>query len=251
MTKTIGITLALMLAVALPARARVAAQDANATIDKAIQALGGQEKLDKAKTLSWTSKGTITFMGADNPATIRSTVQGLDHRRDEIDGEFGGMQIKGASVLAGDKGWRVFAGQKMELDKNSVADEKQSIYLDIIPITMVALKGSGFKSEPIAEIKVGDNPAVGLKVTGPDGKEFSLYFDKESGLPVRRVAKVTGFDGQPFNQETTYSDYQEMGGIKKATKVSSKRDGEKFIEQQITEFKILDRVDPKTFDEPQ
>jgi hypothetical protein len=251
MTKKIGITLALMLAVALPALARGAAQDANATLDKAIQALGGQEKLDRAKAVSWTSKGTITFMGTDNPMTIRSTVQGLDHLRQDFDGEFGGMQIKGVSVMAGEKGWRVVAGQKTELDKSSLADQKRLLYVDVVPVTIVALKGSGFKTEPIAEIKVGDKPAVGLKVTAPDGKDFSLYFDKESGLPVRLVAKVTGFDGQPFNQETTYSDYQDMGGIKKATKISSKRDGEKFIEEQITEFKVLDQVEPKAFDEPQ
>ena len=35
-------------------------------------------------------------------------------------------------------------------------------------------------------------PAAALKVTGPDGKDFTLYFDKESGLPVRMVAKVIG-----------------------------------------------------------
>lgn len=57
--------------------------------------------------------------------------------------------------------------------------------------------------------------------------------------------------GDEFTQETTFSDYQDMGGIKKATKIQSKRDGEKFIDQQITEFKVLDQVDTKTFAEPQ
>ena len=123
--------------------------------------------------------------------------------------------------------------------------------LQIIPIVILPLKGKDFKVEIAGEEKVGDKPAVGIKVTGPEGKNFTLYFDKESGLPVRMVAKVKGFDGQPFTQETTYSDYQEMGGIKKATRISSKRDGEKFIEEQISEFKALDSVDPKTFAEPE
>jgi len=38
-----------------------------------------------------------------------------------------------------------------------------------------------------------------------------------------------------------------MDGIKKATSVKGTRDGEKFSELQISEFKILDKVDPKTF----
>jgi hypothetical protein len=59
-----------------------------------------------------------------------------------------------------------------------------------------------------------------------------------------------GFMGDEFTQETTFSDYQDMAGIKKATKISSKRDGEKFTEAQITEFKLLETVDAKTFAEP-
>ena len=54
-----------------------------------------------------------------------------------------------------------------------------------------------------------------------------------------------------FTQETTFSDYQEMAGVKKAMKIQAKRNGEKFQEAQITEFKVLDSVDPKSFAQPQ
>jgi hypothetical protein len=65
------------------------------------------------------------------------------------------------------------------------------------------------------------------------------------------VAKVISFGGQEVTQETTYSNYKDFGGIKRATKVESKRDGEKFIDAEITDFKVLDKVDPKTFAEPE
>jgi hypothetical protein len=125
------------------------------------------------------------------------------------------------------------------------------VYLQVIPATLVALKGDGFKLETAGEEKVGDKPAVALKVTPPDGKEFTLAFDKESGLPVKLVARVVGFQGQEYTQETTFADYKDFGGMKKATKLVSKRDGEKFRDEQITEFKILDKVDPKAFSEPE
>ena len=83
-----------------------------------------------------------------------------------------------------------------------------------------------------------------------DGKDFTLYFDKETGLPVKQVAQVRGFMGDEFTQETTFADYKDFGGIKKATKIESKRDGQRFIEQEVTEFKTLDKVDPATFEEP-
>jgi hypothetical protein len=225
-------------------------KDPKAILDKAVKALGGEDKLSKVKAATWKGKGTLTFMGSDNDIATETTVQGLDHVRAEFEGDFGGNKIKGATVLAGDKGWRKFGDMNMDLDKDAVANEKRTIYLTVIPITILPLKSKEFKVEAIGEDKVGGKAAVGIKATGPDAKEFKLYFDKESGLPVKLVAKVVGFTGEEYVQETTYSDYKEMGGIKKATKIQSKRDGEKFIEMTFSDFKVLDKVDPKTFTEP-
>lgn len=91
---------------------------------------------------------------------------------------------------------------------------------------------------------------MGLKVTGPNGKDFTLYFDKETGLPLREVAKVIGWDGNEFTQDTTYSDYKDFGGVKKATKSDTKRDGEKFVSATVTDFKVLEKLDSDTFKKP-
>jgi hypothetical protein len=223
---------------------------ADAVLDKAIQALGGAEKLGKVKAATWKAKGKITFGDNDNPFTSEVTAEGLDHFRQEFEGEFGGSKVKGALVINGDKAWRKFADMAMEVEKDAVANEKRNVYLDVLPTTLLPLKGKGFKVKAAGEEKVGDKPSAVLTVTPADGKEFTLYFDKESGLPVKQVAKVTGFMGEEFTRETTYGAYKEMGGIKKATKIESKRDGAKFIEQEIIDFKVLDKVDPKTFAEP-
>jgi hypothetical protein len=239
----------LMSGVSSPIRADD--KDTTAILDKAIKALGGEEKLSKATAVSWKSKGTITFNGSDNEISSQATLQGLDHYRSEFEGKFGDNEIKGVTVLNGDKGWQKFNDNDMEMDADAVTNEKHRINLVAIPTTIIQVKGKGFKIESTAEEKVGDKPAVGIKVTGPEGKEFKLYFDKESGLPVRVVAKVAGFGGgEDFTQDTTLSDYKDFDGIKKATKVSSKRDGEKFVDLEITEFKVLDKVDPALFTQP-
>jgi hypothetical protein len=154
-------------------------------------------------------------------------------------------------VVNGDKGWRKFGDNKMDLDGDALANEKRQVYLQVVPSLLVPLKGKGFKLESASEEKVGDKPAAVIKVTGPEGKDFTLYFDKESGLPVKLVAKVIGFGGEEFTQETTYKDYKDFDGIKKATKANSKRDGEDFVKSEVTEFKVLDKVDAKTFSEPE
>jgi hypothetical protein len=243
----VGFSLAaLLLVVTGPARTEEGG-DAKAVIDKAIKALGGEDKLAKAfKGSTWKTKGTISFNGNDTEMTTEATVQGLDHYKLKFVGSFG----EGAVAVAGDKGAVNFGGMENEMDKDRLANEKRNMYLAAVGAFVVPLKEKGFKTEAIPEEKVGDKPAVGFKVTAPDGKDFKIYFDKETGLPVKSVAKVLNFGGQEVTQETVYSNYKEMGGIKKATKTSSKHDGEKFIESEITEFKILDKVDPKIFEKP-
>ena len=245
MKRFLGAALAAILFV-IPARGDD--KDANAIVDKAIAALGGAEKLGKLDAFSWKAKGTITFNGNENDFTSQVTIKGLEQYRRES----GNDQISIVVVVDGAKGWRKFGDMSSELEGDMLANEKRMLYLNVIPITMVAIKGKGFKYEAAGEEKVGDKPAVILKVTGPDGKDFTLSLDRESGLPVKVVAKnMLGFQpGQEYTSETTYANYKDLGGIKKATKVEVKRDGEAFQSWEITEFKVLDKVDAETFAEP-
>jgi outer membrane lipoprotein-sorting protein len=246
MRALLGAVLATTLYLVVTSSSKAGDSDAKSILDQAITAVGGAEKLAKIDAFSMKSKGTVIFNGNENDTTIDVTYKGLDHYRRE----FGNDQFHGVIVLDGDKGWRKFGDNSSTIEGDGVANEKRNIYLSVIPITLVALKGNGFKFEAAGEEKVGDKPAVILKVTAPDGKDFTLSFDKESGLPVKQVAKVVGFQGQEATLETTYSDYKDFGGIKKATKIEIKRDGEKFQDLAVTEFKVLDKVESDAFAEP-
>jgi hypothetical protein len=226
------------------------ADDQAATVvDKAIQALGGAEKLSGLKAATWKSKGKINFGGSENDLTAENTIEGLDHYRLAWAGDFNGNKMEGATVVAGSKGWRKMGGTN-EFSADELANEKRNIYLTVIPMTLVPLKDKSFKLKALKDEKVGDKLAAVIQVTGPEGKEFTLYFDKETYLPVKLAAQVVGFDGADHKQETYYTDYKEVDGIKKAMKVDNKQDGEKFLNLEITEFKVLDKADPKQFEEP-
>jgi hypothetical protein len=250
MKRSLLAAFAIMFVSATTSLVRAADTDPSAVLDKAIKALGG-EKLDKVDAISWKSKVAITFNDNTNEFTSHATLQGLDHYRAEMDGEFGGNPFKGVTVFNGDKGWRRFGENKMELEGDALANQKRQIYLQVIPALPTLLKGKGFKLAAAAEEKVDGKPAAGIKVTAPDGKDFTLYFDKETGLPAKLVAQVSGFQGDEFTMETTFTDYKEFDGIKKATKAESKRDGQAFVKSEISEFKVLDKVDPKIFSEPE
>ena len=219
-------------------------------VDKGIEALGGKEKLTAVKAVTWSGKGKITIQDSENEFHSKLVAEGLDRFRGEFEAKFNADEIKGVTVVDGDKAWRQI-GDTTELDKEALANQKRDVYLQIIPAMLVQLKDKEFKLESAGEDKVNDKPAAAVKVTPPDGKEFTLWFDKESGLPVKMVAKVIGWGGEEFTQQTTFADYKDFDGIKKATKVDAKRDGEKFIEYRVTEFKVLDKAPEKSFDKPE
>src|SRR5262245_14446353 len=115
MTRFLGAVLGTVLVFG-PAPAEDA-KDAKPILDKAIKALGGEEKLAAVKAAAWKGKGKINFGGNESNFNSQVTVEGLDRIRSEFEGDFGGMAVKGALVLNGDKGWRKFGDMTMELDK--------------------------------------------------------------------------------------------------------------------------------------
>ncbi len=234
----------------LVSSSRAEDQDPKAIVEKGIKALGGEENLKKARIVTWKVKGKIYFGENENPVTTELTVEGLDHYRSQIEGKFGDNDFKGVIILQGEKGWSKFGDDLMPLDKDRLGNEKRMVYLNVIPATLLPLKSDGFKLEALADEKVGDKPAAVIKVTPPDKKDFTLYFDKETGLPLKIKAVVVGFDGNEFTMESSYSEFKELGGIKKATKVVSTRDGDKFFDQEITEYKPIDKAPAGSFDEP-
>ncbi|HUY33947.1 MAG TPA: serine hydrolase domain-containing protein [Pirellulales bacterium] len=251
MRRLLGTTLVMLVVCGLGGTAHSAGDsDAKAVIDKAIQALGGEANLGKAKVIVWKSKGKFHFGGNESDFTGQTTIAGLNRFRQEFESEVNGDPIKGVTVLDGDKGWREIGDISMEFDSGGVANEKRSVYLQVVPATLLPLKGNDFQIEAAGEEKVGDADAVVIKVTAPDGKDFKLYFDKTSGLPAKLVANVKGFMGGEYTQETSYGNYKDFGGVKKATKIETRRDGEKLVEAEITDFKLLEKVDPETFAEP-
>ena len=239
---------ALLVTVTVSGPGRTAsADDADVTVilDKAMKALGGEDRLGKIKGATWKSRGKITLGDhKEQEFTGQTTTQGLDRFRSELEVTYlDGTKLKFLSVLNGDKAWHMVGDMALYPDA-AVARQKRTVYLAVIPVTLAPVKGPGFKVQAAGEEKVGGRPAVVLKVTCPDGKDITISFDKQSGLPVKAVGKVFTLDGREVAQETTYGDYKDFGGIKAATRIEFKTDGKTDRKLEVTEFKVLDKVDP-------
>jgi hypothetical protein len=250
MKRSFGMLVAIAGFSVLVSTARGDEKDATPIIDAAIKALGGEEKLTKAMNFSSKSKGTVSINENELPITVSATMQGLNLYRSDFEIEFNGQAVKGQVILNGKKGWQTFSDNVMDLDAERLEAAKQNAYLMAIPWTLLPLKGKDFKVEAAPEEKVNGKPADVLKGTGPDGKPFTLYFDKETHLPARIVAKVMGMQGEELLQETSFNDFKDFDGTKHASKFETKRDGNAFSKQELLEYKIVEKPDPSLFEEP-
>ena len=163
------------------------------------------------------AKGTVVFNGNENDTTTEVIYKGLDH----LHREFGNDQFHAVVVLAGDKGWRKFGDNSSTIEGDAVANEKRNIYLAVIPITIVPLKNNGFKVEAAGEEKVGDKPAVILKVTAPTARTSPSRSTRKAACRSGRLPRSSDSRAWSTPSRSTYSDYKDFGGIKKATKLAA------------------------------
>jgi len=225
------------------------AADAKALVEKALKAYGGEDKLSKVKAMTMKAKGTYYGMGDGIAYTETISWQHPDKMRAEVKGE----NFTYIGVFNGDKAWESRNGKTEESTKDGLAESKESMYAHKVAM-LYPLLDKGYTLTPIGEVKVGDKPAVGVKVAHKDHRDINLLFDKKTSLLIKietQVKDLTDKDKpKEVTQESFFDDYKDVDGIPQPHKLTIKRDGKKFVEAEMTEIKIVDKLEDKLFDKP-
>jgi hypothetical protein len=238
-----------ILAVTAPTRADDAA-DARALVEKAVKAHGGQDKLDKLPGHTLKFKGKFHGMGQAIDMTGEVASQGNDKQKVDVEVEAGGMKFRFTVVVSGDKGWTRMGDEVKEMSKDEVAEAKEQAFAGWVA-TLAPLKDKQFTLATTGETTIEKKTALGVKVSSKGHRDVDLYFDKETGLLIKSETRVKDDgSGQEVSEETFYEDYKEVQGTKQAMKFATKRDGKLFLELDITELTLADKLDASTFAKP-
>ncbi len=240
--------LAFGLAVGLVSRA-AAQDDPKEIVKKAIAAHGGADKLNKYKASRNSSKGTISLMGVDLDFTSDTVSMYPSKQKIVIKMDFMGQSITVVQMIVGDKVSQTVNGTAQEIPDAQKAELKQSMEMQHAMNLTPLLQDKEFKLKSIPAIKVNGKEAAGVAVTGTNLKEIKMYFDRASHLLVkleRMGADPTGGGGE-VKQEMFLSDYQDVSGLKKPTKVSMTNDGKKFMESTVIRQQVMEKIDDKEF----
>ena len=255
MRRSLATVLAWSLASVGPARADDA--EVKAVIDKAVAALGGEAALARVGAFSFRLRDSslIGNPGSLVETTSKVVARGAGQCRYEY---FRGDLILDhdppheVMILDGDKNWLKQDGNATtSVGGGMLASLAVSHLLQVASLNLAPLRDKANRVEPAGGEDVDGRPAVGLKVTRPDGLGFTIFFDKAAGLPVRR--RGTGGSGETLTG--TVHGYQDVGGLKVPTLQRWSSEGGNIRNRtwvtEITDFKALKAVDPATFARPE
>ncbi len=186
-------------------------------IAKAIEAVGGREKIDAVKSLRMTGK---MVMGG-GMMEMAMTVEAKRPNKMRMEFTFQGMT--GIQAFDGKSGWFVmpFAGktdpEKMPPEQARLMEQEADL-----DGPLVDYKKKGHTVELIGKEEADGSDAYKLKVTRKDGDVDYIFLDAEYFLPIK-IEGQRKIQGAQIEFELALGDYKEVNGLLVAHSVETRK----------------------------
>ena len=231
----------------------VQAQDADlkAVLKKAIDAHGGEAKMTKFSGVTAKFKGTIQLLGQARDIAGENSVQRPDKLKSALTLDINGMQIPIVVVYDGKKMWRSVMGKTEEIkDEKALTEMRQGLLLEG-GATFVDFLKAPYELSALGEVKVKGKDAIGIHISKKGQRDISYFFDKATHLVVKSEARVHDeISNQEVTQEKFIIGYRDTDGLKAGARVVIHKDGKEFMDIEITETKMFEKLDDATFAMP-
>src|SRR5262249_6808423 len=223
-----------------------------AIVERAINAQGGEAKIAKLRTMRIKVEGNTDLIpGQPNfPITVEDIWKMPNRYKSTSTFQLMGNAVTQTQAIDGDTGWAQFNGQTTDQPKEALAEMKEQKYAEDLD-RLGFMKEEGIELSALEETKVNEKPAAGVLGKSKGHRDVKLYFDKYSGLLVKRQHNVLDPTGRKeVSQEVLFGDFQEKDGVKHYRKIIAFRDGKKWFEGKVTELEFFEKLDDREFARP-
>ena len=156
-----------------------------AVVKKAIEAMGGEEKL--AKSQSVFMKGTCTFYGMGHP--IECTGDWFEQLPAQLKASYhmklNGKDVTRVEAVTKDQGWMAVAGRVRDLTADQLTEIREGMQAGYLT-TLLPLCDPECHLSSVGETEVAGRPAIGLK---PRARAPGR------ALVLRQAERISGQDG--------------------------------------------------------
>jgi hypothetical protein len=240
----------LVLGCVLALRANAGDDQAKALVDKAIKAMGGADKIAKFKAFTAKSEGKIFSPDFDYVEENSSLLP--EQYRFEIQLSNQMVKLKQVMVFNGPKAWTKIENLKASgLPKEVAAAFQDYFYALRLVMFPTGLQEKGTMLSLVGEVNVGDRPALGVLVNRAGKKDITIYFDKQSSLPVKM--ELTALDTmaeKDVQHEFLFSQHKELNGVRFPMEMVWNKDGKKFMTREFKDLQPVEKHEAGLFAEP-
>lgn len=211
--------------------------------------MGGKAYLSKFKSSSSKMKGDIYLQGAKVPFAGDVQTQGADQQKVAIDITIDGQKLAVVQVLNRDRGWVKLNDTTIDMDKDKLAETLEQAHAGWVA-TLVPLTDEAFKLDTVGEVQVEDQPAIGIRVSHAGRRDVNLFFDKKTHLLVKTETRVKDEESKQEMTEEGFLGGYDGKDVKLALKITVKRDGKLYLEAELSDIKLEEKLDDSVFAKP-
>lgn len=221
-------------------------QKGRALLQRALEALGGQEFLNMEMRVE---RGRLyTFGRGDLRGLAQATIytrylKGVNNSNEGFPIEqrqsIGGDQEIFAYLFTAGKAYEITFRGARPLPEKTVERFKDSMWRDIFTILLLRLKEPGLIAEYRGSDLVELRRVEKVEIIDQQNREILVYFDAVDGLPIRQEYEWRDPETRErFVDVAIYSRYRGVGKIKWPFTVERYRNGEKYFEMFCREVEI-------------
>jgi hypothetical protein len=244
--------LAFALSLGIATTSVIAQEDPTAIVKKAIEAHGGADALNKAKTAKSLTKGTMTVAGSKIEYTATAQYSLPDKYKLEVSGEISKLKLITTQILNGKK-VKVRAslqGADQPMDPKVKDETIQVGLIQEVSLLTPLLDAKKYTLKSEKEADVNGSPASVVLVTGNGLKDLRFFFDKKTNLLVKMQRKALGPTSNGLadvEEETILSDFKKYDSALLPSKMIVNHDKKEYMTMVVTEWKFLEKIDPAEF----
>jgi hypothetical protein len=226
------------------ARSDAASADGKALFAKAVEALGGKEKIAKIRDVRTRGQVTARTSGGDMTMDMLTTLVFPDRLSQQLDAPFGRFAMvatPSTAFIVGDQGVQDLPPATRDELLRQV--QRTGFYL--------AQKADDpkFVARAAGEEKIGETQARILDLAYPS-VTVRWFIDPATGRILRSSHEATSPEGKPVRVVSNYSDFRTVEGFSLPHRLDVTTDGSPDQTLVLEEIKINAGADPKLFEKP-
>jgi len=224
-------------------------EEALRRLDKAIAAHGGNNRLNRLRSMTMEMKGMLQpAPDLRLPAEQRLTIQfpGRLRLATDLTKDSGRERVELAIYPGG--GWHKGQGLVEDMPGPQLADTQRELFVQWL-MTLLPVRNEQFELRPLPDSKVYDRVLTGISVRRTDQPTVQLYFNKDSGLLTRVVVPRWEEAGQKQLREILITDHKKTDNITLPAALTESRGNNPFLSWVSIDYRF-DEIDAKFFDKP-